>query len=412
MNKVVKIISILIIIGAIGFAGYKLMTDNKEEDGAEIVKAETTEGESNTNEAPLPVKVITVEKGELPLRLRISATADVWEKAVLKSEVRGNVQKIHVAVGEFVKKGELLLKLDDRESKLELEKAKTAKLKALSDFLVKEDTNMGITQELSTEKKKELATIKEKYLDALDLYSKGKMKEAEFEKISEEYEKSMVFSGELREEIRKAQEGLSNAALTVKQRELDINRTYIRAPFDGIIADITVSSGEKINQGQDLLKIVNLDSLYLKGYALESEIRHLKVGTHVRARFDSFPDQFFSGTLNAISPEIDPEKKTITIFIDIDNKEKKILPGMHAEIDIEYKVFENVVKVPIKAVVSRQERTLVFKVADNIALWTYVDVGAKNDEYWQILSGLEGGETVVVEGQLTLAHQSRVKVVK
>ncbi len=412
MNKVVKIISILIIIGAIGFAGYKLFTEKDQGDGAEIIKAETDEGDSGNQEAPLPVKTIKVEKGKLPLRLRVSATADVWEKAVLKSEVRGNIQAIHAAVGQFVKKGQLLLKLDDRELTLELEKSKTTKLKALSDFLVKEDTTMSITQELSPEKKRELQTVKEKFLKSLDLYSKGKMKEADFEEISDEYEKSMVFSGELREEIRKAQEGLSNASLTVKQKELDIKKTFIRAPFDGIIADLSVSAGEKINQGQDLLKIINLKSLYLRGYALESEIRHLKVGTQVRVRFDSFPDTFFFGKLKAVSPEIDPDKKTITIFIAIDNKEGKILPGMHAEIDIEYKVFKDVVKVPIKAVVSRQERTLVFKVEDNIALWTYVDVGAKNDEDWQILSGLEGGEQVVVEGQLTLAHQSKVKVAK
>lgn len=412
MNKVVKIVSILIIIGAIGFAGYKLMTDEDTGDGAEIVKADQTEGDDSKREAPLPVKVITVERGELPLRLRVSATADVWEKAILKSEVRGNVQTIQATVGEFVRKGQLLMKLDDRDLKLELEKAKSEKLKALSDFLVKEDSNMMISQEVSPEKETELKAVKKKYLESLDLYSKGKMKEADFEKISDEYEKSMVFSGELREEIRKAQEGLSNATLTVKQKELDIKRTFIRAPFDGIVADITVSTGEKVNQGADLLKIVNLDSLYLRGYALESEVRHLSVGTQVRARFDSFPNRFFFGKLKAISPEIDPENKTITIFIDIENKERKILPGMHAEIDIEYKVFKDVVKVPIKAVVSRQERTLVFRVEDNVALWTYVDVGAKNDEDWQILSGLEGGEQVVIEGQLTLAHQSKVKVVK
>ncbi len=412
MNKVVKIVSILIIIGAIVFAGYKLMTDDEKQDGAEIVKADTSQDDGEKVEAPLPVKVISVKKGGLPLRLRVSATADVWEKTMMKSEVRGNIQSIHSSVGDYVKKGQLLVKIDDRELKLELEKAKTAKLKALSDFLVKEDTNMTTSQELSPEKQKALSVVKEQYLEALDLFSKGKMNETAFEKISDEYEKSMVFSGELREEIRKAQEGLSNATLTVKQKELDINRTYIRAPFNGIIAELTISTGEIINAGQDLLKIVNLESLYLRGYALESEIRHLSVGTQVRVRFDSFPGTFFRGKLDAISPEIDPDKKTITIFIDMDNKEGKILPGMHAEIDIEYKVFEDVVKVPIKAVVSRQERTLVFKVEDDVALWTYVDVGAKNDEEWQILTGLEEGEQVVVEGQLTLAHQSKVKVVQ
>ena len=413
MNKAIKILSLAILIGGFIFAGYKLFFQGEKQEGPEVVKAETSNSQAaKKKEAPLPVKVIEVEKGQLPLRLRLAATADVWEKTMIRSDVRSKVEKIYCSVGDLVKEGELLVKLDDTEIKLEVDRARTAKLKALSNFLVKESMEIETGEEVTAEQKAELAKAKERYLKAVDDFAKGKISEAEFDRIDEEYETSQVFSGVLREQIRKAQEGLSEAIILLKQKELDLKRTSIRAPFKGIIADLKASTGEKINVGDEILKIVNLDSLYLKGYALESEISNLKIGTRVRVKLDSYSDQYFYGELQAISPEVDPTTKTITVFIKIDNHQNKILPGMHAEIDVEYKVFENVIKVPRDAVIVRQERPLVFRVDENTALWTYVEVGPKNDEEWQIISGLKEGDLVVVEGQLTLAHQSKVRIIQ
>lgn len=413
MKKAIKILALVIMIAGFIFAGYKLFIQEKPPQGAEIIKAEESGSEtSEKKEAPLPVKVIEVAKGKLPLRLRLSATADVWEKTMIRAEVRANVDKIYCSVGDFVKKGALLVKLDDTEAKLEVERAESAKLKALSKFLVQESIEIDIGTESPTEQKEEVARAKQTYLKAVDDFSKGKITKAEFEKISDEYERSLVFSGALREEIRKAQEGLSEAIINLKQKELDLRRTSIKAPFSGIISDLKVSTGEKLSVGNDIIKIVNLGSLYLKGFALESEIPNLKEGTQVRIKLDSYPDQHFYGELQAISPEVDADKKTITVFVKVDNEQRKILPGMHAEIDLEYKVFEDVIKVPREAVIVRQERPLVFRVEGNTALWSYVDVGAKNDEEWQILSGISEGDIVVVEGQLTLAHQSRVRIIQ
>jgi multidrug efflux pump subunit AcrA (membrane-fusion protein) len=105
------------------------------------------------------------------------------------------------------------------------------------------------------------------------------------------------------------------------------------------------------------------------------------------------------------------------VYVKVDNKDRLFLPGMHAEIDLEYQVFENVIKVPRDAVIFRQERYLVFVVRDvkrNIgtANWEYVTIGHQNDEEIEILSGVKEGDLVLVEGHKTLAHQSRVKVIK
>lgn len=420
MSKVLKIIAFILIVAGLFYAGYSLFFKEKPEDETEIIKAEEKkEGDKTTKkkEAALPVKALQIKRGNLPLRLNISATSDVWEKTTVRSETNGTIERINAEVGDWVARNQLLVKLDDVEKQLVLQQREADKLRSYSEYLVKEDTGLGDETELTEEKKKELEALKQKYLQAVKDIEKGQITQKQFDRISDQYQKELIFSGDLREQVRRAMEGLTNSIAQLKLAELDLQRAYIKSPFQGKVSEVLVSKGQKISSGADLIRVVNLKSLYLKGFALESEISHLKKGIQVRIKFDSYPDEFVYGELEAISPEIDPERKTLNIFVKVDNKENKYLPGMHAEIDVEYKVFENVIKVPRNAVVYRQERYLVFVVRDlkgstGTAYWEYVTVGNQNDEEIEILSGVKEGDLVLIEGHQTLAHQSRVKIVK
>jgi multidrug efflux pump subunit AcrA (membrane-fusion protein) len=417
MNKVLKIIAFVVIIAGLVFAGFKIFQKEKEKNEAEIIKAEQQQDAQvdTSKESALPVKVISIKRGNLPLRLNISAAADTWEKADVRTEIAGTVQGIKVSVGDWVKKGQVLVQLDDKERQLDVEQRQAEKLGRYSEYLVKEETDLLGNNELTEEQKKELENSRQNYQSALKDFEKGKLARKEFEKISDDYQKALIFSGTIREEVRKAQEGLSTAVVLLKQAELNLKRTAIKSPFAGVVANLQVSTGETINAGQNVLRVVNLKSLYLKGYALESEIQHLRKGTNVRIRFDSFPETFYYGEIESISPEVDEARKTITVYVKIDNKDNLFLPGMHANIDVEYKIFENVIKVPRDAVITRQDRYLVFTIKDiqgrtGIANWVYVDVGHQNDEEIEIKSGIQEGDLVVIEGHMTLAHQSKVKI--
>ena len=416
MNKVLKIIALVITIGVLVFAGIKLFQKEKENNEAEVITAEAKDVQTGPKkETALPVKVISIKRGNLPLRLNISASADTWEKADVKAEIAGTIRSIKVAVGDWVKKGQVLVQLDDRERQLVVEQRKAEKLRSYSNYLVKEETELVENNTLTEKQKKELANLKQNYQKALKDFEKGIIARKEFEKISDDYQKALIFSGTIREEVRKAQEGLSSAIVALKQAELDLNRTAIKSPFQGKVANLQISKGETINAGQIVMRVVNLKSLYLRGYALESEIQHLRKGTNVRIRFDSFPETYYYGEIEAISPEVDEERKTITVYVKVDNKDNLFLPGMHANIDLEYKIFENVIKVPRVALLTRQDRYLVFTVKDiqgrkGTANWVYVEVGHQNDEEIEIKSGLKEGDMVLIEGHMTLSHQSRVKI--
>ncbi|MCK5056056.1 MAG: efflux RND transporter periplasmic adaptor subunit [Candidatus Aminicenantes bacterium] len=418
MKKVINALALVIVAAALIFGGYKLFFQKAKEEQTETITAEKNNSRnSGARESLIPVKVIKSERGDLPLRKSISGVADVWEKVDIKAEVPGNVETLNCQIGQTLRKGQVLLKLDDYQQKLQVERNRANKLKTLSNYLVKETTEVYVNPELTPGQRKELEAAKTRFKKAVSDFDKGKISKKEFEKISGEYDQTLILSGESREEVLKARENLTQDIVALKEAELNLQRTSIRSPFPGVVTDIYVSKGEKVTAGQQVVRVVNLDTLYLKGFALESEIRNLRMGIKVRVKFDAYPEEYQYGEIRMISREVDAERKIIPIYVKLDNRDNKFYPGMRAELDIEYRVQKNVIKVPLDAIQPRQNRYLVFIVKDlqgttGTAMWEYVELGEKNDEEQEIISGVREGDLVIIEGHMTLAHQSRVKIIK
>lgn len=414
MKNFLKII-IFVFMVAVLVWGTTILFQKNEKNETEVIKSEEGKGgTSESRESAIPIKVLKVKRASLPMRLPISATADAWEKATIKSEVDGVVDNINVQIGQRVSKDDIIVKVDDSEIQLNMDKAVARRLQSYSKYITNESTKLQETGAITPETVAEVKGLEVKFNEAQAQYDKGKIPESEYKKIRNDYQEKLIYSGLIRDDIRRAHEGLAEADIALKEADLQLKRTKIRSPFPASISDILISRGAKISRGQDVVKLVNLQSVYLKGYALESEVQNLRKGMLVRVKFDSFKDEVFYGKIASISPEIEEQNKTIKIYVDVDNKDAKILPGMHAAIDVEYKIHNEVIKVPRVAVLHRNDRPLVFKVdlEKEMALWQYVELGDKNDEDQILLSGIEDGDLIVVDGHITLAHQSKVKILE
>ncbi len=410
MKTLIKVLLLGVLVAVIAIGGYLLWKGHgKKGDNAQA----SPEQEAKVlKEAPVPVRVVKAVRGDLPLRLSFSGQSDCWEKATVKAETSGRVEKILKKVGDRVSKGELVVLLDPRERKLELEEAKAEHLKALADYITTFKL-IKLNQRLITEEdKRRLAQERKKYEEVVARYRAGACSLEELKKAEERLLEVMIETGALQEQVRKATKGLTNAEIALRKAELELEKTKVRAPFSGIIGDIKVSPGMEVSSGAELFRLVNPSSLYIKAFVLESEVGKVRRGMSARVRFLAFPDRFFRAEVFAISPELDPEHKTATVFLKILNPSPLLKPGMSCDVEIEYRVVKNVVKVPRKAIIVRSGRPLVFVVKNGIALWRYIELGAQNDEEAEVKSGVAPGEDVVVEGQLTLAHQSKVKILK
>ena len=133
-------------------------------------------------------------------------------------------------------------------------------------------------------------------------------------------------------------------------------------------------------------------------------------GMDVRVELPAFPGETFSGKVTALGPEIDPDRGTGVAYVEIENPDGRLKPGMYARVEIAGTVHADRLSVPRDAVLERDRKLLVFRAASGRAEWQYVETGLTSRDRIEIVSGIAAGDTVLVAGHLTLAHGAPVKV--
>ncbi len=412
-----KILTITLIVIGICVAAYFFVIRNGSEPEQGESSQGTTEETQKVAESPIPVKVDTARIGELIISLKSPGEAVTNRMIDIKSEVSGIIKNLNVDEGQHVKEGDLLMELDDREIRLELESAQANRLSKLSELLLEKQFE-GAETAVEQSEMEQIQKVRQEYERIQELFKKGMISDNEYEDAYKQYELALIQSGEKKDEIRSASKGLTQAEIAVKTAQMKLEKTKIMAPFAGIITDIKVSPQEHITTGRDLFVLVNISRIQVHATVLESEIGKMKKGREVTLRFSAYPDKVFEGRVKSISPIVNPEDKTCKVIIDVANPKEEIKPGMHAEVEIAAEIHKDKLLVPQEAILDRGGRKLAFVVQDGLAKWRYVQLGLENDQFAEILEseregeGVKEGEIVIVDGHFTLAHDARVTVQK
>jgi multidrug efflux pump subunit AcrA (membrane-fusion protein) len=360
-------------------------------------------------EMPISVKAAAVRRGELVVRLRSSGEAVTDSKVVLRTEVGGIVREIRAREGLRVRGGDLLVRLDDERFRLALERQEASRLRLVSEMLL--EKRFGQFADRPGAAAEKIAKAREDFAAAEADFRQGAISQSDFAAAVQDHELALIESGMRKDEVMAAAKGLTQAEIDVRTARLDLQKTSIRAPFDGVVTEIMISPGEQLEPGRDLLTLVGLRGLKVIARVLESEVGRLKAGREVGLRFSAWPEVDFRGRVEAVSPVVNPGDRTCAVHVAVENPQDKIKPGMHAEVEIAAEVHEGRLLVPRDAVLVREGRTLVFTVEGGLAKWRYVEVGLENENQVEVLDGLGEGERVIVEGHFTLAQDAPVSVV-
>lgn len=404
---IILMVAVALVLG--GWLLFKKSAPGNE--GGEETQSAPPASETQAAVSPLPVKVATAKVADLEKRIKSPGEVFTERKVIIKAEVRGVLKKLNIQEGRPVRTGEVLAELDDIPYRLQLEQDEASRLKALSELLLdrlfQQPDLSGNREDLDKLKKAE-----EAFLRAEAAHRQGRLSQEELDRVRREYELALIGSGLKRDEIIAASKGLTQAEVNVKRARMELEKARITAPFSGVVTQIKVAPGENIETGREICTLVDLSQLKIEARVLETLIGKIKLGREADVRFSAYPGKVFRGRVAAISPLVNPAEKTCGVFIHLDNPSGEIKPGMHAEVEIVSEVFPGRLLVPQAAVLVRGGRPLVFVIENGLAKWRYIQTGEENEQLVEVLDGVKEGEQVIVEGHLTLAHDSPVRVIE
>jgi membrane fusion protein (multidrug efflux system) len=323
----------------------------KAADGAAVSSAASRAADATKVNA-ITVDVIKVARAPMPQTITAVGSLRSDESVMLRPEVAGRINAIQFREGQPVTKGTILVRLDPVVNQAEVQQARA-----------------------------NLTLAKSKFNRAVDLA------------------KQNFISGQARDE---AENNLKVAEAAVSLAEAHLAKTEIRAPFSGVIGLRSVSVGDYVKEGADMVNIESIDPLKVDFRVPETFFRQVQTGQPLSIALDSFPGKLYDGKVIAVNPLIDAAGRSVVIRAQVGNNESRLRPGMFARVRLVTKDAHDALVVPEQAIVPEGDEQYVFRVIDGKAVRTRVETGQRRDAKVEIVKGLGIDDVVVIAGQIKL----------
>lgn len=319
----------------------------------------------------LPVAVAEVRDGDLVLSVNTTGQVRSDGEATLRAEVAGTIDRVLVRPGDRVRRGQMLVRFEQRPFDLSVAEAQAA-----------------------------IDEAQVRYQDAIvpDSVITGRAPTPEQRRIA------------------LTRSGLQSARLRLDRALLERERSVIVAPFDGMVDRVDRTAGERVAAGETLTRVVNLSALRIEAAVLEHDIPLIREGGVATISSASIRTPV-TGRVTAVLPLIDTTTRAGRVYVRLQSP-GTLRPGMYADVRLEAQRLTGRRLVPARSIIERDGRPLVFVVKDGRAQWVYIQPGRSNGIDTEVLpdsaSGVipvEVGDRVIIEGHLTLTHDAPVREV-
>jgi membrane fusion protein (multidrug efflux system) len=233
--------------------------------------------------------------------------------------------------------------------------------------------------------------------------------ESEYKKQESLYEKG----GVTLKELKTAGINYENAKTTVESARLQLDKTRIIAPIDGVIVDLPYyTQSTQIDAGSTIAKLMDYQVMYMDVQLPEKYISAIKPGQLAKLTNYTIPGDTIIGTITQLSPAINADTRTFKGNISINNPDLILRPGMFVKADIVTDHRDSVIVIPKNLILSRQRGKTVFIVDRGVASERVIETGLENVTETEVIRGLSKNERIVTSGFETLSNKSKVKIIK
>ena len=311
--------------------------------------------------APTKVTVFVAKKENLEENIQVAGNIMAMESVDLRSETQGRVVKIFFDEGSEVKKGQLLVKINDADLKAQLKKA-------IATQTLKEETEKRNKQ----------------------LLAKGAISQ-------ETYDLSATEVNTINADIDMVKE--------------QIRRTEIVAPFDGLIGLRYISEGSYVTNASQVASLQSIKQVKIEFSIPEKYSTKIQKGSEITFRIDG-SDEPFKAKVYAIEPRIDPSTRNVMMRAICSNESRKLLPGAFAKVAVSISDNPHALRIPTQSVVPILKGQKVYVVKGDSAVEKIIRTGTRGDVSIEVTDGLVPGDSVIVDGVIYIKPGSKVKVVR
>lgn len=204
---------------------------------------------------------------------------------------------------------------------------------------------------------------------------------------------------------------ISDEQIRVLEKAGEVKRTLtFRSPVGGIVTEKKALQGMRFMPGETLYQITDLSSVWVLADVFEQDIGLVKSGAKAKVTINAYPGQLFGGNITYVYPTLKAETRTVQVRIELPNRGQLLKPGMFAQVELAVPAKGNVVTVPLSAVIDSGTRSIVLvQVKEGRFEPREVKIGARSDNYAEVLEGVKDGEQVVVSANFLIDAESSLK---
>ena len=373
----------------------------------------------------VPVKSGTVRLQAVPIQLSTFGTVCTFSSIAIKTQVSGILTEVHFEKGEPLHKGQLLFRIDPRPFQAALDQAKANTVRDEANKL--KDEAGQLKDEAAKLKDEVLLVNYERTVQReTDLYKRGTATKDEVDQaqtIADAQQATLkgdqaTIKGD-QGTIQADQAAIKADQAMIEKAQIDLDNCTITCPIDGRAGDLLVTQGNFVKMNDITLVTINqikpIEVFFNIPQADMNTVRQYmaKDTLKVQAVLPAEPDRPEIGDLFFVDNTLDSTSGTIRLGAKFDNQNDRLWPGQYVTVTLKLTTRNNAVVVPSKAVSAGRDGKYVFVIQPDKKVHTCpVTSGAQMGELTVIEKGLQGGETVVTDGQLRLIDGSKVEVQK
>ena len=396
-----KIILLILLIALLALVGYRVydhfIADNSDSDAGAVT-----------------VKVAVATEGEIYVESPITAKVDAIDEAMIVPVVAGKVTSVNYKEGDYVKKGAVLLTIDDTQAKASVEQAKAAvsqtEAAVTQSQNAVEQANTGVSQA-----KAMLDSAQADFDRYQTLYEEGVISQQQYEgaqlqltNAQAQYSNALAQAESARAQVTSVQSQAESAKAALQSATEALSYYSVTAPINGYLTTFTAKTGGVV--GQSVVgSISDTSELVVNTTVSEALTTRINEGDLVDVYISSL-DETVKGTVTTFTKIPAPNTVTYPITINIKNPDADIIAGMFVEVRVksDYKAYA--VKVPSDAVMIKNGESIVVTIVDGLPVFNTVQTGIDNGEEVEIVKGIKKGDVVVTSGQQYVQEGEEVRI--